>query len=75
MIPLPKESPKLKEILKTLKEFENQGYQFEGAEGSFEFLMKRTLGTHKRFFDLIGFRVIVEKRKRGRADLERLLLW
>ena len=40
-ISLPKESPKLKEILKTLKELENQGYQFEGAEGSFELLMKR----------------------------------
>ncbi|MBI5044063.1 MAG: citramalate synthase [Nitrospirae bacterium] len=68
-IHLPEESPKLKEILKTLKDLENQGYQFEGAEGSFELLMKRTLGTHKRFFDLIGFRVIVEKRKEGEEPI------
>ena len=27
--------------------------------------MKKSLGLHKRFFDLIGFRIIVEKRKEG----------
>lgn len=57
-----KKTPKLQEILNTLKELEKQGFQFEGAEGSFELLMKKTIGTHRRFFDLIGFRVIVEKR-------------
>ncbi len=51
-----------KKILKELKELENRGYQFEGAEGSFELLIKKSLGLHKKFFDLLGFRVIVEKR-------------
>lgn len=51
-----------KDILASLKELENQGYQFEGAEGSFELLIKKALGLHKKFFDLLGFRVIVEKR-------------
>ena len=41
---------------------ENRGYQFEGAEASFELLMKRALGTHRKFFQVIGFRVIDEKR-------------
>jgi len=59
----PEDRPKLQEVLRVLKEMEDRGYQFEGAEGSFELLMKRTLGLHKRSFDLIGFRVIVEKRK------------
>lgn len=49
-------------ILSDLKELENKGFQFEGAEGSFEILMKKALGKHRRFFELIGFRVIVEKR-------------
>jgi len=66
-IKLRKDSPKIRELLATLKELENQGYQFEGAEGSFELLMRRVLGTHTPSFELMGFRVIVEKR---RADEE-----
>jgi 2-isopropylmalate synthase len=66
-IKLRKDSPKTRELLATLKELENQGYQFEGAEGSFELLMRRVLGTHTPSFELMGFRVIVEKR---RADEE-----
>jgi 2-isopropylmalate synthase len=62
-IKLRKKSPKTRELLATLKELENQGYQFEGAEGSFELLMRRILGTHKPSFELMGFRVIVEKRQ------------
>lgn len=61
--------PKLQEVLHVLKEMEDRGYQFEGAEGSFELLMKRSLGLHKGFFNLIGFRVIVEKRKEGEAPI------
>ncbi|GBD99593.1 2-isopropylmalate synthase [bacterium BMS3Abin07] len=62
-IKIEKNSPKLKDIIDTLKELENLGFQFEGAEASFELLMKKALGLHRRFFDLAGFRVIVEKRK------------
>jgi 2-isopropylmalate synthase len=62
-IKIEKNSPKLMGIIDTLKELENLGFQFEGAEASFEMLMKKALGLHRRFFDLVGFRVIVEKRK------------
>ncbi|MGQ9631904.1 MAG: citramalate synthase [bacterium] len=51
-----------KKILDELKELENYGYQFEGAEGSFEILMKKAMGLYKEFFTLNGFRVIVERR-------------
>src|SRR3989454_1704319 len=64
-IKLPKKDPKAQELLATLKDLENQGYQFEGAEGSFELLMRRMLGKHKPSFELMGFRVIVEKRRSG----------
>jgi len=50
------------EILAELKDLEASGFQFEGAEASFELLIRKALGTHRRFFDLLGFRVIVEKR-------------
>ncbi len=62
-INLSPDSPQIQDIVATLKNLENEGYQFEAAEASFELLMKKALGLHKRFFDLIGFRVIIEKRK------------
>ncbi len=62
-IDLQSKDPKVRQILNDLKNLENQGFQFEGAEGSFEILIKKALGEHKRFFDLLGFRVIVEKRE------------
>lgn len=64
-----KNSPKLMDIIDTLKELENLGFQFEGAEASFELLMKKALGLHRRFFNLIGFRVIIEKRKESEEPI------
>lgn len=62
-IRLESDSPKVQGILDKMKELEHQGFQYEGAEASFELLLKKALGLHKKFFDLIGFRVIDEKRK------------
>ena len=61
--------PKIRQILDDLKRLENQGFQYEGAEGSFEILIKKALGQHKRFFELMGFRVIVEKKTEEEAPL------
>lgn len=63
------DSPELDAIVKSLKKLENQGYQFEGADASFEILMKKAMGLHRSFFYLIGFRVIVEKRREGEEPL------
>ncbi|MDD5774031.1 MAG: citramalate synthase [bacterium] len=57
-----KNDPQVKEILKNVKKLEQMGYQFEGAEGSFELLVKKATGKYKKFFDLESFRVLVEKR-------------
>ncbi|MEE2986311.1 MAG: citramalate synthase [Nitrospinota bacterium] len=54
--------PKVKKILNDLKDSEQLGYQYEGAEGSFELLMRDALGEKEIFFEFVGFRVIVEKR-------------
>jgi 2-isopropylmalate synthase len=62
-IDIESKDPKVREILDNLKRLENQGFQFEGAEGSFEILMKKALGRHRKFFELLGFRVIVEKKE------------
>jgi 2-isopropylmalate synthase len=49
-------------LLDQLKDLECRGYQFEGAEASFELLMQRALHGYTPRFRLIGFRVIDEKR-------------
>ena len=49
--------------MERLKELEGQGFQFEGAEGSFELLMMEALGTKRKYFELVGFRVINERRE------------
>ena len=45
-----------------MKELENEGFQYEGAEASFELLMRRALGTQRNYFQLKGFRAINSKR-------------
>jgi 2-isopropylmalate synthase len=57
---LEKETPKAKKIVDLVKDLESQGYQFEGAEASFELLMNKALGRYKDYFELEGFRVIVD---------------
>ncbi len=59
-----KNYPEAKEVLQVLKDMEYQGYQFEGAEGSFELLIWKTLKTYQPLFKLEGFRVIVDKQRR-----------
>ncbi len=68
-IDIQSKDPKVRGILDNLKQLENQGFQFEGAEGSFEILIKKALGQHKKFFELMGFRVIVEKSEEEGAPL------
>ncbi|HYC53371.1 MAG TPA: citramalate synthase [Candidatus Binatia bacterium] len=53
----------LASLLGHLKDLEHSGFQFEGAEASFELLMRRNLHPFQRFFKLVGFRVIDEKRQ------------
>ena len=56
-------------ILDAVQEMENQGYEFEAAEASFQLLVRKLLGTHRTFFDLQGFRVIVERRGGDKAPI------
>ncbi|MFA6465200.1 MAG: citramalate synthase, partial [Desulfurivibrionaceae bacterium] len=58
---LDSKDPVVSAIVKELKDLENQGFQYEGAEASFELLMRRALGTPKKYFDLHGFRVMSQK--------------
>ena len=65
-IVLTKESPELGDILGKIKVLENEGYEFEGAEGSLELLMLRAGHNYESvfsMFDRIDYRILTEKRK------------
>ncbi len=62
-INLANDDPRVPEILKTIKDLESRGAHFDVAEGSFELLMRRMLGLHKKFFTLHGFHVSNVKRQ------------
>ncbi len=64
-IDMKSKDPIVQNILKTLKELEHQGFQYEGAEASFELLIQKAMKARKRYFRLLGFRVIDEKKKEG----------
>lgn len=57
-----KSSPEARAVLSEIVHRENQGYSYESAEGSFELLLARATGGYRKLFDLLSFRVIVEKR-------------
>jgi len=60
-IQLDRDKPETKQILQQVKELENQGYEFEGADASLELIMRRATGRYRTFFKLEGFRVSVER--------------
>lgn len=48
-------------VIELVKQMENEGFQFEGAEASFELLLKQALGQFTPGFELKGFRIINHK--------------
>ncbi len=42
----------VEKIIARMKELEKQGYQFEGADGSFELMVRKVLGQYQPFFKL-----------------------
>jgi len=54
--------PVVSEAVARIKELEATGYAFEGADASFQLLLRRAMGSFKRHFELVGFRVFDEKR-------------
>jgi 2-isopropylmalate synthase len=57
-------------ILAQVVTMENQGYQFEAAEGSFDLLVKKCAGLFTPHFELVNFHVNVEAGREGAATTE-----
>jgi 2-isopropylmalate synthase len=56
-----RDSKETKAIIKQLKQLEMEGYQFEGAESSFELVIRKHLGKHTPYFELDHFKIIGEQ--------------
>ncbi len=57
-----------KKIVNKIKELEDQGYQFDAAEGSLELLIRKVTGQFEEPFALESFRVTIEKDKSGTSS-------
>ncbi|PKP69916.1 MAG: citramalate synthase [Alphaproteobacteria bacterium HGW-Alphaproteobacteria-4] len=55
--------PRLARILEVVKEREDQGYAYDGAQASFELVARRELGLLPDYFEVKRYRVTVERRK------------
>jgi 2-isopropylmalate synthase len=69
-IELEKYGDKVPHIVQKIKELENDGFQFEAAEASFELMVKKMTEPWQEFFTLEGFRVIIEKNSAGEERSE-----
>ena len=63
------DDPVLATIISELKELENQGFQYEGAEASFELLMRRAMGLQRNYFKFETFRVMNHKYRMDKPPL------
>ena len=55
---------KARALVEEIKTKESQGYQYEGAEASFELLVRRTIEGYSAPFELVDYLVINEQRRR-----------
>ena len=65
---LTKDSLETKRILEHLKSLENDGYQFESAESSFDLLIHKLLGRFEPFFALNDYKVSVQEYAENRSN-------
>ncbi|NLI13324.1 MAG: citramalate synthase [Peptococcaceae bacterium] len=68
-----KQSPEGKRVLEEIKNLENQGYQFEGAEGSFELLLKKAYNGYIEPFTLEALRLMIDVKQDGTAYSEAII--
>ena len=56
-----KDSEEIQKITDKLKELEYEGYQFEGAEGTVELVIRKIIGKYSPFFHLKHFKIFAEQ--------------
>jgi len=68
-IPLDRDKPETKAILSRVKDLENEGFEFEGADASLELLIRKGTGAYRTFFELSGYHVSVRRGATDNGDL------
>ncbi|MGQ9558124.1 MAG: citramalate synthase [Desulfurispora sp.] len=62
-----------RQLLQRIKELENRGYQFEGAEGSLELLLRRLKNGYQEPFRLESLRIIIEMKENSPVHTEAVI--
>jgi 2-isopropylmalate synthase len=60
----------MQKILTRVQDLENEGYEFEAAEASFDVLVRKTTGEYAPRFERLGYRVNIEADADGRPITE-----
>jgi 2-isopropylmalate synthase len=61
---IPVQGKEAQKLLEQVKQAESRGYQYEGAEASFELLVHRAKPDYQPPFSLVDFMVVVEAKRR-----------
>lgn len=62
-----------REVIRQIKEMENQGLQFEGADASLELFLRKAFGQYEDFFQLNNLKIILEKNEDGEITAEAVI--
>ena len=68
-IELDPKDARIERLLNEVKQREFEGYAYDGAEASFELMARRALGQVPDYFEVDGFRVMVERRHNALGEL------
>lgn len=68
-INLKSDDARVGDLVSEVKQREKLGYAYEGAEQSFELLVQRMLGKVPEYFEVLGFRVMGERRHNAKGKL------
>lgn len=66
-------NPETKRVLEQIKNLEHQGFQFEGAEASFELLLRKAFNGYQEPFKLDALRIIMEKKEENDLHSEAII--
>ena len=72
-IDVEKHKGSITDIVKKLKDMEYSGFQYEAAEGSLELLIQKINDDFSEYFNLKGFRILIEKDKSGALRSEAII--
>ncbi|MCS7159118.1 MAG: citramalate synthase [Gemmatales bacterium] len=67
---IPLDENLLRRVLERICDLENQGYEFEAAEASFDLLVRKMAGLYQPWFERLHYHVTVEADSAGRLESE-----